>query len=165
MSSSSQKSYKYHHNMVMYLYTVHLYAQVFDNSTDTCTTNFSISGQLVPCSEAYASSHGLLHFVFQQVGRERWLLWCDHFAGGGLPEYCQCQFQLEYWSERQGNQTENRMLKIRRLDLLLLCRSGSALATWAPWWSLPCFVHLFDMLGPHGPRFLLISIDQNLSLS
>ena len=53
----------------------------------------------------------------------------------------------------------------RRLDLVLLCRLGSALATWAPWWSPPSFVHLFDMLGPHGPRFLLISIDQTLSSS
>ena len=42
---------------------------------------------------------------------------------------------------------------LKGLDLVLLCRSGSALATWAPWWSLPSFVHLFDMLGPHGPRF------------
>ena len=94
--------------------SLHVYFcnQVFDNSTDTCTTNYSTSSQPVPCSEAYASSQGLLHFVFQQVGRKRWLLWCNYLAGGGLPEYCQCQFQLEYWSERQGNQSENRKTRL-----------------------------------------------------
>ena len=41
--------------------------QVFDNSTDSCTTNFSISGQPQSCTEAIATSQDLFHFVFDQV--------------------------------------------------------------------------------------------------
>ena len=40
---------------------------MFDNLTDSCTTNFSIGGQPQPCTEAVATSVDLFHFVFDQV--------------------------------------------------------------------------------------------------
>ena len=72
---------------------VKLTFQVFDNSTDSCTTNFSISGQPLPCTEAVATAMDLFHFVFDQVEK------CeivsddeDDCAGSELPGHCEHQF-------------------------------------------------------------------------
>ena len=67
---------------------------MFENSSDSCSTNFSVGGQPQPCTEAFATSQDLFHFVFDQVEKmqngndddE------DDFTGSAVPGHCEHQF-------------------------------------------------------------------------
>ena len=56
--------------------------QVFDNSSDSCTTNYSLTGQPQSCTEAFATSQDLFHFVFDQVelSAKLWWWWWGWFC-------------------------------------------------------------------------------------